>query len=136
MIKIKKAKKGENLDKEWEKANTQHFGKPVQWKVEKFRYKATSNGEIVGKVTGKIEAGTIFINSLITKENFRGKGVGSMLIQKVEKMGKEIGAHKMWLLTGENWSEREFYKKRGYKIECRIKDFYLHQDFVIYTKRI
>ncbi|MBD3329239.1 GNAT family N-acetyltransferase [Candidatus Dojkabacteria bacterium] len=136
MIEIQRAEKGENLDNDWKNANEAHFGKAVQWEVEKFRFKAVKNGEIIGKITGKFEAGTVFVNSLIVKKGFRGKGVGSQLIQKAENFGQKKQAHKIWLLTGKTWKENSFYKKQGFKLASELRDFYLHSDFVIYTKDI
>jgi ribosomal protein S18 acetylase RimI-like enzyme len=136
MIEIAKALKKENLDIEWERVNIPHYGKEIHWTDKKFRFKAVEDGELVGTVCGKFESGVVYIAALITKEGARGKGVGTMLIQKAEEFGKKHGAHKTWLVTGKNWPANTFYKKLGFEQIGSLPDFYFHTDFVIYARPI
>src|SRR4030065_86225 len=113
MIKISRASKKSTKDfneKEWRNVDIAHYGKRVDWKEHKFRFKATEDGKLVGVISGKYEAGVIYIGSVITAEKARGKGIGTMLIQKAEEFGKKYGAHHIWLITGKEWSERKFYE--------------------------
>ena len=93
-------------------------------------------GKTVGLVSGKLEAGVVYIGMIVTVESARGKGVGRMLVGKTEQFGKRHGAHKMWLITGKDWPENVFYLKTGFKIEGVLPDHHYHTDFVIYTKPI
>lgn len=139
MIKISKATKESTTewsDKEWHKVNFSHYGKGVEWGNEEFRFQATEDEKLVGLISGKVESGVVYINQVIVAEDAREKGIGTMLINKVEKFGKENGAHKIWLITGENWSEVEFYKKLGFKIEATLPDHHFHEDFVAFSKSI
>jgi len=136
VIKITKATDREDLQKEWNKMNLAHYGKDIKWTEKKFRFKAVENGEIVGTVSGKYESGVVYISSLITHEDYRGQGIGTMLVQKVQEFGKKNGAHLMWLNTGKEWSENSFYQKLGFKLIADLPDFYFHTDFVIYTREI
>ena len=139
MITISKATKKDTKNwstKEWHKVDIAHYNRRVEWKEQKFRFKASEDGKLLGIITGKYESGVVFIGSIITDENARGKGIGTMLIDKAEQFGKKLGAHKMWLMTGKNWSENAFYQKIGFKIIGTLPDFYFHKDFVIYSKRI
>jgi ribosomal protein S18 acetylase RimI-like enzyme len=136
MIRITKALKKENLDREWDKMNIPHYGREIKWQENKFRYKAVENGEIVGMVSGKYESGVLYIGNLITTQSARGRGVGTMLVNKAEEFGKKHGAHLIWLVTGKKWSENTFYQKLGFEIQGQLPDFYYHTDFVIYTKPI
>jgi hypothetical protein len=65
-IKAVKALKRENLDEEWAKINLVRFRKQVKWDEKSFRFKAIKEGKIIGKIAGKLEAGVVFINSIIT----------------------------------------------------------------------
>jgi ribosomal protein S18 acetylase RimI-like enzyme len=139
MIIVSKATKKDTKDwskKEWHKVDFAHYGKSVEWNEQKFRFKATEDGKLVGFLYGKHESGVIYISSIITAENARGKGIGTMLISKSEEVGKKLGAHKMWLITGKKWSENAFYQKVGFKIIGTLPDFHFHEDFVIYSKNI
>lgn len=136
MIKITKALSKDNLDNEWSKLDEIHFGKKIEWQEKKFRFKAVENNKLVGMIEGKYEPGVITISTLITVENARGKGVGTTLVKKVEEYGKKNGAHKIWLITGKEWSENIFYQKLGFNLIGSLPDFYLHKDCVIYAKNI
>jgi len=139
MIKISKATKKSTKDfseEEWHKVDHAHFGKRIEWKEKKFRFSATENGKILGMISGQYESGVVNVSQIITTEKARGKGIGTMLIQKAEEFGKKLGAHKMWLITGKDWSENKFYKKLGFKIEGTLANHHFHKDFVIYSRAI
>jgi GNAT superfamily N-acetyltransferase len=139
MIKISKATRKDinNFsEKEWERIDKLHYGRVVEWKEQNFKFKATEDGKVVGLISGKLEAGVVYIGMIVTLECAMGKGVGRMLVGKTEQFGKRHGAHKMWLITGKDWSENVFYKKLGFKIEGDLPNHHYHTDFVIYTKPI
>lgn len=139
MIKILKALKKDvkNWSKEeWHKVDIAHYGRPVEWDERKFRFKAVEDGKLVGLITGRHEAGVIYIATLITAGEARGKGIGTKLVQKAEEYGKRLNAHKMWLITGKDWSENAFYQKLGFNLVATLPDFHFHKDFVIYTRPI
>lgn len=68
----------------------------------------------------------------------QSKGIGTALIQYVEKLLKSRGANLIVLETSGKPSyakERYFYEKNGYKIFANIGDFYQKNDsLVIYGK--
>ena len=139
MIKISKATKKSTTDfseREWHKVDHSHYGRRVEWNEQKFRFKATESGKLVGLISGKHEAGVIYIHQIITAEGARGKGIGTLLIRKAEEFGRGLGAHKMWLITGKDWEENAFYKKLGFRLEAGLPDHHFHKDFVIYTRPI
>ena len=114
----------------------EHFGKLVEWKERKFRFKAMDDGRIVGTISGKFESGVLRISTIIIDESERGKGIGIVLMQKAENFGIKLGAHKVWLETGADWKARQFYESLGYKKEAGLPDHYFHHDFVIYSKML
>lgn len=136
MVKIQVATIKDSMYKEWRLLDVSHFGREVNWKVKKFKFKAVVDNKIVGMVEGKYESGIIYIDTIITAKSFRGKGIGKALIDKVTQYGKKMKAHKIWLMTGKHWSENSFYQKLGFELSATLPDFYFHQDFVIYTKEI
>ena len=139
MVKISRASKKSTTDfceNEWHKVDIAHYGRRVEWKEQKFRFKATENGKLLGVISGDCECGIVYITQIITAEEARGKGIGTMLLQKAEEFCKKIGAHQMWLITGKDWTENAFYKKLGFKLGGALPDFHFHKDFVIYTRPI
>lgn len=136
MIKISKATGKDSLLDEWHRVDVPHYGKSIEWNEKKFRFKAVEDGKLVGTIVGKHESGVVYIASLITAEGVRGKGIGTMLIKKAEEFGKKLGAHRTWLITGEDWAENGFYRKLGFELIGNLPDFHFHKDFVIYTRLI
>jgi len=136
MIKISKATSKDSLLNEWHKVDVPHYGRGIEWNEKKFRFKAVENGKLVGTIDGKHESGVIYIASLITAEDVRGRGIGTMLIKKAEEFGKKLGAHRTWLITGKDWSENGFYKKLGFKLIGNLPDFHFRKDFVVYSRPI
>jgi len=136
MIKILKANKKDCLENEWDLMNVTHYGKRIKWVEKHFRFKAVKNNQLVGTINGKYESGVVYIESIITAKESRGKGIGTELIKKAEDFGKKLGAHRTWLLTGKDWAENIFYRKLGFKLIGNMPDFYFHKDFVIYTRKI
>jgi len=139
MIQITKTSKSEIGifgKKEWPKANIEHYGKEVDYKETEFIYKATNKGEIVGIITGKHEAGIVYINNIIVACDKRGQGIGGRLMKKAEDFGKKFKAHKMHLVTGKGWEAEKFYEALGFKQICLLPNHHFHKDFVLFEKFI
>ena len=122
--------------KAWREEDIEHYGEPVEWIVKKYIFKAAKNGKIIGYIDGKFESGVVYIDTLIVDKNFRKKGVGKALIERVEKYAREMKSHKIYFFTMESWEASKFYKRLGYRKSGDAKKHYLKRDFVIYTKFI
>ena len=139
MIKISKASIKDILGwsaDEWHRVDLLHYGKDAIWNEQKFKFKATEEGKLLGYILIKHEAGIIYVESIITAESARGRGIGTLLIKKAETLGKKLGAHRIWLVTGKDWPENAFYLKTGFKNIGVLPDLYYRKDFVIYSKPI
>lgn len=61
--------------------------------------------------------------TIAIREKYRGKGIGSMLMEKAESYAKERGSRRMELeVFGKNTNAIELYKHRKYEIEGIKKD--------------
>lgn len=84
-------------------------------------YLAYVDGEAVGFIAGYVEEDienddTYFrIDSLVTLEKFRSKGIAKSLMDRVEEYAKSIGQTKIGLgvLSG-NKNAYEYYRKQGF----------------------
>lgn len=58
-----------------------------------------------------------FISELFIKDNQRGKGIGTELLNKVKEEAKERGCSRLSLLNGKNREsyEKRFYQKQGFE---------------------
>lgn len=79
----------------------------------------TDDNQIVGYAThffcyytwtGK----SLYMDDLYVRPNFRGQGIGSMLINKIIAYAKETGCHKLrWQVSEWNKPAIDFYRKLG-----------------------
>lgn len=127
---------GDFEEKAWRGEDLEHYGEPVSWIVKKFIFKASENGKIVGVTEGKFEAGVVYISTLIVAKGKRRQGIGEMLAKRVEKFGRDLGTHKIFLFTMEEWEAGRFYEKLGYKKTGNLPHHYLKRNFTIYSKLI
>lgn len=76
--------------------------------------KASFDGAIIGSVRAYTEQDTCFIGRLIVHPNFQNQGIGTMLMDEIERCFSS--ARRFELFTGEK-SERNIrlYRKLGYQ---------------------
>lgn len=123
-------------EKEWAIADQEHYGKNVDWKDKKILLKAAENGEIVGTLNGKVTAGVGYISGIITAKDKRGQGIGKQLMLKAEEAARSLGAHKIFLVTGDGWDAIKLYKSLGYEITAKLPNHFVNKDFIEMTKFI
>ncbi|MDQ5962622.1 MAG: hypothetical protein QG653_429 [Patescibacteria group bacterium] len=79
--------------------------------------------------------------TIALREKYRGKGIGSMLMEKAESFAKEKNIRRIELeVFGKNQPAIELYKKRDYQVEGIKKDAIQtpggFDDIIIMTKRL
>ena len=79
------------------------------------------NNEIIGVITGRAYYNEVHIGDLIVDNNCRRIGLGSKLVNTVEKEYSNKGYDKITLTTF-GFQAPEFYKKLGYELEFVRKD--------------
>ncbi len=90
-----------------------------EWMTDNYNFVALIDGEIVGTLTLHTQRKLIrdggisgFIEDVAVKEKYRGKNIGSMLVQKGIEKAREIGCYKIILSC---FPERvSFYEKNGF----------------------
>jgi DNA-3-methyladenine glycosylase I len=79
---------------------------------------ARGGGEPVGLLTYTIEGRDCEIVTLDSRQPDRG--VGTALVAAVEKLARQAGCRRVWLVTtNDNLHALAFYQKRGFRI-CRV----------------
>jgi ribosomal-protein-alanine N-acetyltransferase len=64
-----------------------------------------------------------YIHHLYVTENYQRKGVGTLLLRKMEAQGRRQKKKVAWLKTlHSNWRAVQFYSRNGYKITRIIKN--------------
>ncbi|MEM6997963.1 MAG: GNAT family N-acetyltransferase [Patescibacteria group bacterium] len=95
---------------------------------------AREDDELAGVLYVVFEFGVARIKEIMVNPNYRNKGIGKQLLDKVEEIASEYKCHKLWLETTETGNSIRLYKRCGYEIEARLKKHFFQADFVIMSK--
>lgn len=136
-MRITKATKKEVKEfnvREWHGVDIEHYGRPVEWNLKVFIFKATQGEEIVGTISGEHESGVLYIYGLIVAKDKRSQGIGRSLMKKAEEFAKKYKAHKLHLITGKDWGSNKFYESLGFFKVADLPNHHFNKDFVIYNK--
>ena len=103
----------ELIDREF----TRYAGKyDIRVDYNDFCFVAKDDDKLMGIIVGHSYYKEVHITDLIVMEEYRGKGVGSALIRKVEQEFRGKGFENINLTTYA-FQAPEFYKKMGFEIE-------------------
>lgn len=94
-------------------------------------YGAFVNDRMVGVLIMERQAwnGTLHIEDLEVMPDWRGRGVGPMLMDKAEQVARELGVRAITLETqSTNVPAIRFYLKSGYQIDCIDLSLYTNSD--------
>lgn len=78
-------------------------------------------GQLLGVITGRAYYNEVHIGDLIIGKGHRKSGIGSKLVEEVEKAYRGKGYEKITLTTF-GFQAPEFYKKMGYETEFVRRD--------------
>ncbi|MBO4323113.1 MAG: GNAT family N-acetyltransferase [Clostridia bacterium] len=91
-------------------------------------------GNIIGGCNGYAYPwGCVYIDTLWVDEKFRGKDIGSAIIEAVEKTAKEKGLYISFLDTGD-FQARPFYEKHGYTLFSTYTEVGGHEDYMLFKR--
>jgi ribosomal-protein-alanine N-acetyltransferase len=90
---------------------------------------AIVDGEVVGYVMGEIEENEEMrvghVVNIAVSEEYRRKGIGTRLMEEMERRFQALGAKRVRLEVREaNGGARAFYKYLGYRETGRLKRYY------------
>ena len=129
-------------DKEMEQFFQDFFGKKdgkeyyktYSVKEKKIFFAAKEGRKTVGVVSLRIGYKVAGIGAFVVGKGYRKKGVGSKLLEKCESVAKKNKCKKIWLWTLPTIKAYEFYKKRGYIEEARLKKHFGGKDLSVMSK--
>jgi len=140
MITLEKGNKGDIKEKDifaknaWNQFNKENR---YEWDEKKYYFVARENGRIVGFASFRINGGATLLSQLIISKKDRNKGIGGLLIKKVENFSKSKKCHVLYLETSEKHKGAlKFYKNRGYKIVATLKNNKFHFDWYYLSKEL
>jgi GNAT superfamily N-acetyltransferase len=80
----------------------------------------TDAGVLASGVSVAMYWGWMFVDALWVAEAWRGRGVGSWLMARVEQEARLTGCHSSWLDT---FRARSFYEAIGYVVFAELEDY-------------
>ena len=117
MIKIEYASNFEEIETITEKLLTEYDNENnVKYNFKKFAFVARENNEQVGYVNGFSYYSEVTINNLVVMKEFRGRGIGTRLVDYVFNYFKDKNFNNLNLVTNE-FQAPGFYKKCGFELE-------------------
>lgn len=84
---------------------------------------AESGSHIVGTVIGGYDGRRGLVYHLAVDAEFRGQGVGTLLMDEIETRLREKGCRKAYLLVKQGNSAAEMYEKRGWNEMTNVRLF-------------
>ncbi len=117
MIEIEYSKDFEKLDKIADELLSEYDAENgVEYNFNKFSFVAKDDDKLVGFITGFSYYSEVTINNLVVRKEYRGKGIGTKLIRKVEKHFENKGFNNINLVTND-FQAPKFYEKCGFELE-------------------
>jgi len=93
------------------------------------------NNEITGGLWGTSVRGWLYVDLLVVPDTFRGQGIGTELLTRVEARCCEKAGIGLFLSTG-SFQAPGFYEKLGFTAFGRIADYPLGHTTTYYQKRL
>lgn len=93
----------------------------LDMRYEEVSFVYNENGLVLGRIVGHIHWDNLEVELFFVSKNTRGKGVGSKLLAKIEKIASEKKCSYILLQTM-SFNAPSFYKKHGYQIIAQINN--------------
>ena len=116
------------------KKDGKEYYKTYSVKEKKIFFAAKEGRKTVGVVSLRIGHKVAGIGAFVVGKGYRQIGVGSKLLEKCESVAKKNKCKKIWLWTLPTIKAYEFYKKRGYIEEARLKEHFGGKDLSVMSK--
>ena len=91
------------------------------------------HGEIVAGVDGWEWGGSCFVNALWVREDRRGEGLGSALMDAMEEAARDLGCRQMVLET-HSFQAPAFYERRGFVRAGEVAGYPRGEAFILMRK--
>lgn len=97
--------------------------------------KATINNKFAGIIVYAICGGQLWIYQLFVKQEFRGKGIGKILLENAVSYAKEKNCDFIYLETM-SFQNVNFYKNFGFKEDFIRKGFDHNESWIYMSKQL
>ncbi len=109
----------EFADRVWAEYHQEQGHLSADYQTHKLVFVARDSEDmVIGMATGSIMAGVGHLSELLVDATYRGKGLGSALLEVFENRCIEDNCHKLTVHTERNGPARSFYEHRGWELEA------------------
>lgn len=105
----------------FEEQQTEVFGQHIPRNAETLSIAAFEDREVIGVIIARIEYQAMEVTQLAVQKDHRHKGIGSQLLNEVERLAKEKGVVNVTLTT-QDFQGTSFYEEQGYMIYGQLTD--------------
>jgi ribosomal protein S18 acetylase RimI-like enzyme len=92
-------------------------------------------GTVIGGLWGRSVADWVFVDLLVVPDGLRGKGIGTLLMQKAEDIARQRRCIGIWLYTA-TFQAPSFYEKLGFTRFGELPDYPKGHTNFYYAKRL
>jgi len=83
------------------------------------------SGSVVGYIVARLVAGEVHINNVAVQENFRRRGLGSLLLTQIVEAARLTGGRVAFLeVRAANLAAQALYEKCGFRPVARRRNYY------------
>ena len=93
------------------------------------------DGELVGGIDGWEWGGACFVNALWVRDDRRGEGIGSALMDAFEAEARRLGCRQM-LLETHSFQAPAFYERRGFVHSGEVAGYPRGEAFILMAKSL
>jgi len=113
-------------------SNWRVFNEEIGWNFneEKEFFAVFKENRIVGAARCCVRGGLMQLKSIIVNREFRGQGVGTILLEQIEQSARKNNCPKIILETSAKHQDAiEFYLRRGYQIVATRGEWFFGADW-------
>lgn len=107
----------------------------VTWDSQRYWLAAELEGRLVGLAVFHIVGGVGHLDQLLVAKEYRGRGIGSTLLNGFEEHCRAEGCHKLTLETAE-YQAREFYEEHEFEVACALRNNKFHRTWYLMEKEV
>jgi GNAT superfamily N-acetyltransferase len=119
------------MRREWEAENADRFveaAAPVGWDWREYCLAAYDADEIVGTAIFRVRGGVAHLKNVISSRLRRSQGIGGALLDEFVRRTREMGCHKLTLVTYHDDQSMRFYQRHGFVVEAILRNDAHHVD--------
>lgn len=124
------------LREEWPLSDQEVFGRQTQWIADPYALILKQKRRVVGVLKGHFLGGLASIDEFIVGHEYRGSGLGAVLLARFEEEARRRGCGRVVLRAVRGGRAEYFYRRHGYETECVQLNYEFGEDFIRLTHRL